>query len=422
MNSRVLVVSAVMITSLCGVNAVQASGFDNLGIGSMDMLFDPAKASMEFGYTYIDRNVDYKAENAHEILVVNPGTPDQIVNLPVPIVLDGPAKARATPNVWNYTVNAKVGLSENIDCLGRLNNPGTIDEVLPEPWAGGRSLLQTNLQTLGMDATCSYKIPVMEGGFFRLIGGARYISATIKTNKISPLGGVASIDVQDSGLGWRAGAAFEYPEYAIRASVFYDSAIDLKMKGMLKTNLGLEPLVLDATSDVTMPQGVEVRIQSGIAPGWLAFAGVKWVDWSVLKNITIPAPLGSYDPTLPDNASITAVRHFNFTDGWTVTAGVGHQLTDTIQIGSSLTWDQGIGTSYSDTYSVGLGGSWQINDHLKWSLGGVAAYKVGAKNRYPGGSTIIEFGPVAADYQDHMDLSYDASWNFGVGTRFKIDL
>lgn len=230
--------------------------------------------------------------------------------------------------------------------------------------------MQTNLQTFGMDATCSYRLPVMEGGFFRIIGGTRYINTTIETVKISPLGGLASVDIQGDGFGWRAGAAFEYPEYAIRASVFYDSAIDLKMKGELDASLGL----FEASSDVTMPQGIEARVQTGVAPGWLVFAGVKWVDWSVLKSIAILAPFSSVSPSAPDNAGITAIRHFNLSDGWTISGGVGHQLTDTIQIGSSLTWDKGVGTSYSDTYSFGLGGSWQINDQLKWSLGGVAAY------------------------------------------------
>lgn len=87
-----------------------------------------------------------------------------------------------------------------------------------------------------------------------------------------------------------------------------------------------------------------------------------------------------------------------------------------------MTWDQGIGTSYSDVYSLGLGGAWQINEHVKWSLGGALAYKTAAKNRYPGGSTIVDFGSGSTDLQDHMDLSYEASWNFALTTKLKFDL
>lgn len=419
MKAKMKKLGAVIVTGvILPATPLYASGFDNLGIGSMDMLFDPARASIEFGYTYVDRNVDYKVDNAH---TYDPSLPEPIRVTPVE---GGAKKARATPNVWNYTVNAKVGITDNIDCLARLNNPGTIEEVLPDDWNGRKSIVVTDLQTLGLDATCSYKVPVMDGGFVRVIGGARYIEAEIYNRKESALGSLADVNIKDHGFGWRAGLAFEYPEYAIRASLFYDSAIDLDMKGTLETNVFGNDLVMDTVGKVTMPQGVEFRIQSGIAPAWLAFMGVKWVDWSVLQSLALPAlvELPPGGPSAPPGAYVKPVRYFNFSDGWTVTAGIGHQLTDSIQIGSSLTWDQGIGTSYSDTYSWGLGGSWNVNEKVKFSLGGVIAYKLGAKDRYPDGD--FEAGAPgfgSAVVNDRMDLSYDASWNFGIGTKLKID-
>lgn len=384
-----------------------ASGFDNLGIGSMDMLFDPAKASIEFGYVYIDKNVEYKGENPQFRAIENDEDPEDWNDFNH----EGPSKALATPNAWNYSVNAKIGVTDNVDCLGQLNNPGTIEEYLPEDWLGKSSFVFTDLQSIGLSATCSYKIQVIPGGYFRLIGGARYVEAQVKSGKNAG-GNLAKASVSDSGFGWRAGAAFEYPEYAIRASLFYDSAIDLDLKGILDSPFGSYA----ATGSVTMPQGFEFRVQSGVAPKWLVFAGVKWVDWSVLKELQISA-----DIDLLPGAGISTVRRFNFDDGWTVTAGVGHQLTESIQIGSSVTWDQGIGTSYSDTYSLGLGGAWQITDKIKWSLGGVVAYKTGAEDRYNDGSTIINIPPGTVDSQDRLDLSYDASWNFGIGTKLKFD-
>ncbi len=388
-----------LVFAVAGSCAVaQATGFDNTRIGDLDLLFDPAKAAMELSFTYIDRNVDYEAANPRALN-------DQSLSA------KGPSKARATPNIWNYNVTSKVGFTDNVDCLARMNNPGTIEEVLPDPWQGAYSIVRTDLQTIGYDATCSYKIPVMEGGYFRLIGGARYIEATILTKKYNVLGPLTTVDLKGDGFGWRAGAAFEYPEYAIRASIHFDSAIDLDMNGNLKS-LSLD---LPATSKVTMPQGVEARVQSGIAPGWLIYAGVKWVDWSVLKSFEVNAG------ALSDGAYVAATRHFNFNDGWTITGGVGHQLTEDIQVGASLTWDQGIGTSYSDTYSIGLGGAWQLHEKIKLSLGGVAAYKTGAKDRYPGGYTFIDLGGgVPLEYPDNVDLSYDASWNFGIGTKLKV--
>ena len=175
-------VSAAVLMQFCLLSAspVMASGFDNLGIGSMDMLFDPAKFALEFGATYVNRNVNYKAANPRRKTDLTHVGQNPIVGEWRPLsALQGPTEALATPDVWNYTVNAKAALNDNINCLLRMNNPGTISEQLPEGWLGRLSLIETQLTTFGIDTTCSYKIEVMAGGFFHLIGGGRYIEADL---------------------------------------------------------------------------------------------------------------------------------------------------------------------------------------------------------------------------------------------------
>src|SRR6185312_1347224 len=58
-----------------------------------------------------------------------------------------------------------------------------------------------------------------------------------------------------------------------------------------------------------LPQSVEVKLQSGIAPGWLAFGSVKWTDWSVQKELLV----------LTDNPEVGSADIYNWKDGWTVT-------------------------------------------------------------------------------------------------------
>ncbi|MGG2475354.1 transporter, partial [Rhizobium sp. BR5] len=36
---------------------------------------------------------------------------------------------------------------------------------------------------------------------------------------------------------------------------------------------------------VSMPDSIELKVQSGIAPDWLAFGSVKWTDWSQIQVI-----------------------------------------------------------------------------------------------------------------------------------------
>lgn len=49
---------------LAGSGAAFAGAWDNMGVGSLDLLFAPEKFVVEAGATYADRNVDYKVKNA----------------------------------------------------------------------------------------------------------------------------------------------------------------------------------------------------------------------------------------------------------------------------------------------------------------------------------------------------------------------
>lgn len=397
----------VVSTARLFVGSANASGFDNQGIGSLDLIFDPARFAVEGSYTAQFRNVEYEAHDPGK----NGGIdPDQLNP-----VTGGAQKAMATPNVWNYQAAAKVSLTDNLRCLARINQPGSILEELPEDWNGKFTTVKTELNSFGVDGTCGVRVPVAPGQFLSVFAGARYVDVDLYSSKMNAIADalglgdrLTEIELSGSGYGWRVGAAFEVPEYAIRANIFYDSAIDIDATGTLNTNTFLG--ISDIESSFTMPQGVEFRVQSGIAPRWLAFAGVKWVNWSVLDQISVPSPFGA------------AAKVYDFADGWTVTGGVGHQLTDKIQVGSSLTWDQGIGGPYSDTYQVGLGGSYKVNDNVTWSIGGALVYKTATSNQVQRGTLTPISGPEEGNTfdLDRFNLGYDASVNFGLTTKLKL--
>lgn len=385
-----------------------ASGFDNTGIGSMDLLFDPAKFALEFSGTYVNRNVDYESSNAFRSRdLTNDEFPPNVQP-----VTDGAKKVSALPDVWNYQVSAKIDFLDELSCLTRINNPGTILEEAPQDWNGRFSIVKTELQTFGFDATCAVKLILGGGHQFRVIGGARYLDTEINvlkfTNVLAP--SLAGVQLQGSGWGWRAGFAYELPEYAIRASLIYDHEIEISATGSLET-----VLPLNAKSTFAMPSGLEFRVQTGIAPNWLAFVGAKWVNWSSLDRLTVN---GSIDLGAGPIEGANIDRIFNFSDAWTVTAGIGHQLTEKIQLGTSFTWDQGIGGSYSDTYQWGLGGSYKFTDNVSWSLGGAVIYKTAAKNELV--KSLLDSPLLQTETEDYFDLSYDASFNFALTSKLKL--
>ena len=403
------------LSGVIGASPAAASGFDNMQIGSTDLLFDPAKFAVEFGATYINRNVEYQISNAQYSAKGKLGGLewDKLEKN-----IDGAQRVNVTPDVWNYQIAAKADLHEYLSCFARINNPGTILEEAPEDWGGRFSMIKTELTSFGFDAMCAVKLALGGGHQMRLIGGGKYVEANIGVLKYSDMGlpgqtaSLSTVNLSGSGYGWRAGIAYEFPEYAIRASLIYDDAVSVDLTGDLIPGPA-KPVPVIATVD--MPRAVEFRVQSGIAPRWLAFAGVKWTNWASLDKLTV-------NYAVQEGVDIS--RYFGFSDGWTVTAGIGHQLTEKIQVGGSLTWDQGIGGSYSDTYQFGLGGSYKINDNVSFSLGGAAIYKTGVNNTLVSSSTDIT-DPDYPDGEyialtDQFDLKYDASLNFAIGGKLKL--
>lgn len=397
------------ILGILTTGPVLASGFDNMGIGSLDLLYDPAKYALEFSAVYVNRNVDYQSSEAgYSTTVYVPGVPP--IDGGSTTVEDGATKARATPDVWNYAVNGKFSITDNFSCLARLNNPGTILEEVPEGWNGRFSIIKTELTTFGIDATCAIRAQISPGHYVRVIGGARYVEADIDVLKMTELlgsVGMAAVNISGSGIGWRAGVAYEFPEYAIRASFVYDHEIELDLTGNLNSS-SFNAIPMQST--IAMPKGFEFNLQSGIAPRWLAMLGVKWVNWSSLDKLVVTDSL---------EGILTTNRFFNFSDGWSIKGGIGHQFTDNIQVGANVTWDQGIGGSYSDTWQLGLGGAYKINDNVTFSLGGAVIYKTAHTETLQSVTTIAVPG-TTMEIKDTFKLTYDSSVNFAIGSKLKL--
>ena len=161
----------------------------------------------------------------------------------------------------------------------------------------------------------------------------------------------------------------------------YRSGTDFNLNGTFDVNTTAAIDNPAATGSANFPQSFEVKAQSGIAPGWIAFASVKWTDWSVFDVLNFTA-------TTPDT------KEFFYKDGWTVSGGVGHKVNETLSLSGSLTWDQGVGTTediLTDTYTLGLGAILNAESGVQVRLGGSVAYlKSGsvAKSAAAGGKGI----------------------------------
>lgn len=105
---------------------------------------------------------------------------------------------------------------------------------------------------------------------------------------------------RDTGFGYVVGATFEIPEYFVRVSLTYNSAIRHEFTTTEMSVFGRT--VSEVAADT--PQSVNLEFQTGIAPKTFLFGGARWVEWSAL----------TFDP--PVLASATSDPLVEFKDTW----------------------------------------------------------------------------------------------------------
>ncbi|MEO5757128.1 MAG: transporter, partial [Mesorhizobium sp.] len=156
--------------------------------------------------------------------------------------------------------------------------------------------------------------------------------------------------------------------------------------------------IYPVSASAQIPQALELKLQSGIAPGWLAFGSVRWQQWSKLGIIPIT---GVRSPVTgaPSSTSFDLL----YRDGWTISGGIGHKFTDQISGLVSLTWDRGTSTTsgyQSDTYALATGVSYSPNDKVEVRLGGSIGVLTSGSSTFTG----IGDGANAVTYTYGNDL------------------
>lgn len=317
-------------------------------------------------------------------------------------------------------VDAKIGWG-SADCLGSYSIPYGAGAKYDEDWTGRLSVVEKKLEDRQFALTCSYAFGVGPGAL-RAIAGLSYEMATYEqTKNYSAFSGNAAfpgtvagdrwlpgLELEGEGVGWRVGAAYEIPEYAVRASLMYYAAVDIDATGTVTdlpvTGVGRVPVV-PVYAEATIPQSVELSLQSGIAPGWLAFGSVKWTDWSVWQRTDIN-----------QSGTGTNITYLNsyFEDGWTFNVGVGHQFDERLSGLVSVTYDQGVGTGWTehtDTWTLAAGAKYSLTENLDL-VGGIAGTWIA------GGSVTLPDPSMTTDYTAAWDANWSISGRLGLKAHF----
>lgn len=177
---------------------------------------------------------------------------------------------------------------------------------------------------------------------------------SLRGNATSVFNGYDAKFKETGDIGWLAGAAYEIPEIALKASLTYRSKIkhDLETHENLtagqKTvaqllNIDLSP----GSTTLETPQSVNLDLQTGIMANTVAFANIRWVEWSsvavrphVFGNIA-----QAVGPQIGRPDGFDVIKYSD--DQWSINAGIGRKINDKWAGNVSVGYDTGAGNPVS---------------------------------------------------------------------------
>lgn len=394
MANHLMKTTALGLIAACAfVGGAQAGGFAR-GEADTDILYEDGTVAGRGGWVYVMPDRSYAtidgAASSDGAYSENYGIPSFA------------AKFRATDNfscaiTYTQPFGAESSYGDDAQGADRAADiaAGGLTAAL-----GGNAVISSQFDTDELGGTCAVNFDAGKGQFY-VLGGV--FTQSFDYTEAKDFG---TLNLQDdSAFGYRFGAAYEIKEYALRAELMYRSQVDhdasgtftlesAALAGALGAPVGSQ---FDSTGTGSLPQSLEFNLQSGIAPGWLAFGSIKWTDWSVLQTL---------------NYNITNLgdlqKNFFWRDGWTVTGGVGHQFNEKVSGALSLTWDRGVGTGadiFTDTWTLGAGA--QIKH-------GPGVLRIGAAASY-----LTAGDQSTADGAD-FDATADGDWAYALSANYRI--
>ncbi len=397
-------------------STAMAGGLERGGY-NIDLLFDEGRFAAESAVTFVAPQRELK--NVRDVDTTT-GFPAASATGPGGGNLNGlPNSSDGSESYWVPRIGAKAAIGDAADCMFDYSEPWGAHKNPGRNWAGANEDIETKVESRNYAVTCSYRFDAGPGQL-RLIGGTFYQEVYGFQERLVqafpagvPLTGVGRLDLEGDGWGWRAGVAYEIPEYAFRASLVYNSEVKLDdITGTLDLSQVNGTPAFDVHGAQNMPDVIELKVQSGIARDWLAFGSVKWTDWSQFQKI--PFCSAAVTGTCTTSNGITSLD-LGYRDGWTVSGGVGHKFNEQWSGAVSVTWDRGTSQDFgtqTDTWTLGVGAAYTPTKNVEFRVAGALALLTGGSS-----NTVTIDGE---RYGTRANYTFDDDLAAGVSTSLKV--
>lgn len=226
---------------------------------------------------------------------------------------------------FSYRLNPKVDLGFSI------NAPFGLKTEYTPSWVGRFHGIKSELQTMAIGASASYKITDTVSLGFGLT--AQKADAEL-TSAINPanLSAQSKLEGDDWGYGWNIGILAQVtPSTRIGAS--YRSEIKHEIEGSIV--LTGPVFSTPASADVKLPGIFTFSATHQLNDKWELLADIAWTDWSVFDQLLVTVP--------PSPVFATGVAQRipeNWDDTWRFAVGANYRYNERTKIRFGLAYDE----------------------------------------------------------------------------------
>lgn len=390
-NRKSLSIAAVLAAATC--SSALAGGFQR-GTADTDILFEPGTVNTRASMTYVDPQRGFTSVNGVDVdggdYTGDYTIPNYSISLGNDVFGCAGTATESFAGESDYSGLPGGALPMQVSSTQSGSSADRLDFATASAISRTQRLAFDSTE-LGLTCRVSY---AADSGRYSLLGGVfvedfHFEGTSLGTRYPAPglpIAAVTSrIDVESDGdykAGFRIGAAYEIPEIALRVQAMYRSEVkhdEIEGDGTVTILSSLLPTLPAGTvvpvqsflNETTSPQSLEIKGQTGIAPGWLLLGSFRWTDWSTNEVAinTISSPLigttSSYAP-------------YHWRDGYTASIGVGHAFNEQISGAIAVGYDRGVSTgaetTYTDIYTLSGGVSFKANKMAELRFGGVLGY------------------------------------------------
>lgn len=229
---------------------------------------------------------------------------------------------QVTDQLWlGLGVNAPFGLKLDYD----------------DGFFGRYDSLYTNLKTYNIQPSAAYKI----NEHFSIGGGVdvQYVKATLtnalpQLSPLIPTDGFARLKGDDWSVGWNAGLFYTGGD--TNFGVHYRSGISHRLKGTQDISGLLGPIAVAngsfaATAPLDLPDIVTVSMMHRLTPQLRAMVTGRWYNWSRFKGIAVTSATGTTNKELDykDSYSVSLGGEYDVSPALTLRAGTMFDRTPT---------------------------------------------------------------------------------------------